>query len=220
MQSRTIFLMLASILWIPACTDSRHGYSGGSIEGDVFDQITGQPMQGVIVAAFWELEGGIHTDTQGILRADEALTDDHGHFFIPAWGPLEPVKGRLSSDAPMLLFLKDGYNLLIKANELHAPGHNPSIRNSAYNGNRFGLKPFAGDIKEYATHVSHLELFMTYPIEAGEPCYWEKIPIFTKTVLRLKNSFDQQKIYNRLPGPNSLERMGKCPNPAKILGDN
>ncbi|HEX5057332.1 MAG TPA: hypothetical protein VFX02_12655 [Gammaproteobacteria bacterium] len=211
---RKITFSLTVVMVLSACSR----YRGGSIEGYVFDAADGRPLEGVIVVAFWELESGWHGDTYGVLRADESLTDDAGYFHIPAWDPVWVNEGALSTSAPMVLFFKSGYQLLIKSNSIQPPDYDPEVWESEYNGKRFALLPFEGDIKEYAGHISHLKFFLKGTYSIGDACYWEKIPVFTRAVLMMQDSFNKQGIYNELPSAEPLRRKGECRNPQELLG--
>src|SRR3989442_12447607 len=85
-------------------------YSAEGIEAWVVDEDSGQPLEGGVVVANWELMGGLHPDTVGQLMVMETVTDANGRFSFPAWGPkLRPPGGYLDSHDPALTLFKSGY---------------------------------------------------------------------------------------------------------------
>jgi hypothetical protein len=213
-----IIFWLASIIFLSACSES--GYRGDSIEGEVIDASDGRPLEGVVVVALWELVSGIHNSQQGILRADEAVTNANGYFNMPAWGPIETAEGRLRTTSPVLVFYRRGYYSLVETNDIYDPDHKPEIWRSEHNGNRFGLTPFEGTLQEYAERTIGMRFLLTGGHEIGDVCYWERIPVFTRAILQLREAFSKQGIYNELPSADSLRRAGECHNPRELLGSN
>ncbi len=72
-------------LWVYACGPATS--SSPALEARVVDEATGQPIEGVIAVAHWQLRGGIHEDAVGELVVMEAVTDATGTFRFPAWEP-------------------------------------------------------------------------------------------------------------------------------------
>src|SRR5689334_6350161 len=63
-------------------------YKAEAIEGWVVDSETGKPIEGVVVVAHWQLQGGFEGGTPlRELKIFEAVTDHSGHYSFPAWGP-------------------------------------------------------------------------------------------------------------------------------------
>ena len=83
-------------------------YSGKEIRASVVDAETGQPVDGAVVVAVWQL-----TPVSGEgprLHVGEVVTDRGGAFFMPGWGPIaRPPLTEAQSDFPYLIVFKHGY---------------------------------------------------------------------------------------------------------------
>jgi hypothetical protein len=83
-------------------------YSATEIRSVVVDEVTGRPLEGVVVVAQWILRrmGGDGPR----LQVTEAVTDAQGQFLIPSWGPKpRPPLMQLTDKSPQLLVFKRGY---------------------------------------------------------------------------------------------------------------
>src|SRR6266849_1854255 len=77
---------LICLLPLQACATT---YSAEPIEAWVVDADSGQPIEGVVVTANWELEIGTLGGNipVGQIMVMETVTDQKGRFYFPAWGP-------------------------------------------------------------------------------------------------------------------------------------
>ena len=74
-------------------------YSALPIAGKVVDADTGEPLEGAIVIAVWQLERGFGlegTIPSSFMNVSEVVTDEDGNYFIEGWGPLRRPEGPLS----------------------------------------------------------------------------------------------------------------------------
>jgi hypothetical protein len=172
---------LASCGFIPPPT-----YSAEAIEAWVVDEDTGQPLEGVIVVAHWELMGGLHPDTIGQLMVMEAVTDTNGRFHFPKWGPkLRPVSGFLHNDDPQLILFKSGYHYSILANEVTSEVNTSSVRRSEWNQQTIKLKKFTNHLQEYGGNIHYIEENLRFAFNS-KSCEWKRIP-------RMLIALDQEK---------------------------
>ena len=75
-------------------------YTAEPIEGWVVDKENGQPLEGVIVVAHWQLEGGFEGGyPMGQMRVLETLTDAQGRYYFAGWGPVAPVERQAETGA-------------------------------------------------------------------------------------------------------------------------
>jgi hypothetical protein len=83
-------------------------YSAKPIQATVVDEVTRQPVEGVVVVAIWELStisGRGH-----VLQISETLTDGQGKFSLPGFGPrFRPPLHEARERMPYLVFFKHGY---------------------------------------------------------------------------------------------------------------
>lgn len=81
--------------------------------GWVTDATTGQPIEGAVVVANWEIEQHhlLHSRTDRIIRLEETVTDKEGRFAFPPLGDYTVPLGweRSESNFPRLAFFKPGY---------------------------------------------------------------------------------------------------------------
>src|SRR5262249_10842891 len=183
MRLRTDLALAALVGCLPlvGCSTT---YRAESIEAWVVDAGTAQPLEGVAVAAHWELEVGeiFNNAPAGQVMVMETVTDQKGRMYFPAWGPktTQPtfrVLGtpHLEHRDPQLLLFKPGYRWLDLANYPSSTYANDSLRKSEWNGKTIKLARFAGDDTGYAWTLTQLSNSMGYAFR-GEDCEWRQTP--------------------------------------------
>ena len=95
-------------------------YSGAEIAGRIVDKETGEPVEGAVVVASWQvyrvemtrLKLSTVPKTNKLFYIAEALSDAQGRYVIPAWGPIERTgEWRISPYFdPVLAIFKPGYD--------------------------------------------------------------------------------------------------------------
>lgn len=95
-------------------------YSGAKIAGRIVDKETGEPIEGAVVVASWQvyrieqtrLKLSTVPKTNKLFYIAEALTDAQGRYVIPAWEPIERTgEWRISPYFdPVLAIFKPGYD--------------------------------------------------------------------------------------------------------------
>jgi len=188
-------------------------YRAEPIEAWVVDAETAQPIEGVVVTANWELEIGTVGGNVpvGQLMVVEAVTDQSGRFYFPAWGPKSvppelphPLKSppHLVTRDPQLLLFKSGYRWLELANYPLANYNTDSLRKSDWNGKTIKMERFKGDLKEYAKHFDFFD-----PRFIREDCNWKNVPKMVLAIDKQRQLFTQNGISTPLLSINSLEGM-------------
>jgi len=137
------FLLTASPTW----AWEPWSYIAEPIDGRVLDKETGQPIEGAVVVANWELakppEG--NTDAWVII---ETVTEADGRYHIPGWGPkTRPWFRWFDHQDPNLIVFKPGYwhESYSNGDPYFLRGTNPpgaKIRKSYWNGRDISLVPF------------------------------------------------------------------------------
>lgn len=92
-------------------------YSGAAFGGRIVDGETGQPLEGAVVVARWQLYRAHNfMDIVGstefrLLHVVEAITDAGGFYRIPTWGPImRPVGWEVQGEEdPLIMAFKPGY---------------------------------------------------------------------------------------------------------------
>ena len=179
------------------------GYSAEPIEAWVIDAETKQPLEGVIVTANWQLEEGTFGGNVpvGQLMVMEAVTDNNGRFYFPAWGPIKPKKGHLVIRDPQLLIFKSGYKHVGLENEFSQNYNKGAMRRSDWNGKRIEMKKFTGTSKEW---FKMLERSIP-PIDGPEDA--KKISTLLKAILAEENSIPDSIERKRLFFNNIVRRL-------------
>ena len=191
--------LMASLLLFGGCTILPGAYQAEPIEGWVVDAETGKPLEGVNIAASWELmaSGGFSTIPVGSIMLMEAVTDVRGRYAFPAWGPLPRNQGVLMEESPRLAFFKTGYRGASRINSYLEPRHGDRTQRSDWNGKTIKLESFKGSFKEYADHlnvwVGNLDSFRD-----DGPCGWKKMPQMILAMTKLSQSFRAQKMSSGL----------------------
>jgi len=155
-------------------------YSAKAIAGRVVDAETGKSLEGVVIVANWQVEGGFLEVGVPIAQMNilEAVTDRNGRYFFPAWGPKEiPIVGVLDQSAPTLQLFKPGYRAVA----------------TRYANSAFKLERFKGSRSEYAEQLtslsSHLERVGGVGREAGDYCGWQSFPRMLRALDKLEAEF-------------------------------
>jgi hypothetical protein len=220
-------------------------YSAEPIEAWVIDGKTKQPIEGVIVLAVWQMEGG------PIMEVMETLTDAKGRFYFPGWGPRPvppdtPSYAHFGRDDPRMYFYEQEYSVRGAANSAywltsHEHTHR-SVRYSEVNGDKIDMwrikaKPDSwnsnilsnnliewkveGGMEEWASNRLILTNLVGY-IMGKEPCLWTRV---TKMAIALSNENEllrkSGKHYNSFM---LKERIGDeikqtpgCPSPEEFF---
>lgn len=207
-------LALACVLPLQACATT---YSAEPIEAWVMDAETGQPVEGVVVTANWELEIGTVGGNVpvGQIMVMEAVTDQMGRLYFPAWGPKtvppempNPMKSppHLVNRDPQLVLFKSGYKWLELANYPLSDCNKSSLRKSDWNGKTIRMEKFKGDLKEYASYLSFLRTPMKF---VEEDCNWKKPPRMILAVDQQYQLFRKSGIDTGLHIIDSLEGISR-----------
>jgi hypothetical protein len=160
-------------------------YSAAEIRGRVVDAETKQPLEGVHVVAQWRLATGLieaHRVTR--LQILETVTDAHGEYYLPPWGPKpRPLLSELEwGFDPILTFFKVGYRPDTKNNYSPPPDNEAELsqRFSLWNGKTIALEPFRGTAQEWATYLSGVQNDLgwghTGAVLGTVNDYWKQMP--------------------------------------------
>lgn len=114
---RNIIFVIAALM-LTSCSLISNTYLAAPISGTVIDSETKKPIEGVIVAVYWQLKksAAMHMRLSGTLHVEETVTDKNGKYAFKGWGPVNTNKGYLSYNSPELLFAKSGYYYERKGN--------------------------------------------------------------------------------------------------------
>jgi hypothetical protein len=177
------------------CAAIYHGsYSAEPIEATVVDTETGEPLEGVIVVAHWQLMhltfGG--RVPVGSFKVMEAVTDQSGVFRFPAWGPeVNATRGRLEEHSPQLVLFKQGYSYKDLANKLERDHSTKSSkRSSDWHGKTVKLKVIKGTTEQVTNYSRLNHVLDRIATSSGGECSWKNIP---RTIAKLAQQDSQFK---------------------------
>jgi hypothetical protein len=174
-------------------------YSAEAIEARVVDEDTGQPLEGVIVTANWELQAPLEGYPVGQMMVMETVTDAKGRFSFPTWGPKPrgPLTGSLTDKDPQLLLFKNGYKPRNLWNEIRRDPNPGPVRRSDWNSKTIKLKKFTGSLEEWARQVRFVDSTIDFAFFHHD-CSWKQIPRMLTAVDQETKQFRQKNIYNNL----------------------
>jgi hypothetical protein len=203
-------------------------YRAEPLAATVVDAESGEPLEGVIVVAHWEVANPYGAAVAQVMVM-ETTTDKQGTFAFPAWGPkrpdislaplaVAPSSGRLKyKDPELLLFKRDYMPLTLQNPSDFPPGYGKgAVRHSYWNRKTIKLRPSAGDLKAYAWALvifdaPDLNFAFSLP-----DCSWKRIP---RMILALDKEADRLKTEGMHSGPGSLENFDARSSPhAEVCG--
>src|SRR5439155_22191308 len=172
-----------------------------------------QPIEGVIVNAYWHLEDqGGHG--LGPFNVTEAVTNGKGMFLMSGWGPLDVPRdpkrllqrGRLPPDQPWLQLFKPGYKFqTVAGDESTSYLSDPfwtgeAVRSSWWDGKVVKLERFQGTDERYLTLLEGARARSA----VGE-CWWAKVPNMTAAFIREGNRLKTVRGWSGLPRFNEID---------------
>jgi hypothetical protein len=200
-------LLLISSLFLHGCVLANPlMYAATSTEAWVKDADTGQPLEGVIVVAQWELRGGLHPDAVGSLMVMETVTDASGHFTFSAWGPrVAPLGTYIGAGDPHLFFFKSDYDPAYLSNKVRSTIDRSLLRHSEWDGKTIPLKKFTGSLEEYAKRVGSLDDSLEFFAFRYQDCSWKQIPRMLVALHLEHKKFIEQGLRDSSDYPSSIE---------------
>lgn len=178
-----IVFIFITICWLPPF------YIGSSISGKVVDEDTGKPIEGLNVVADWELRTGfLESHIAKPIYITETVTDENGYFYIDGWGPrFNKIFHSIHEEDPMLILLKDGYEIKILRGMLYGQHVFPYV-SSNLNNKTFKIKKhnFARERKS-SSLLSDVRISLT-SIFSEKNCHWKKITKFLKEYESIRNN--------------------------------
>jgi len=167
-------------------------YRGLPIRASIVDDETGDPVEGVVAVAHWQLvgRGGL---LEGNLKIMETVSDSHGIIQFPAWGPLpRPPEGRLDAGQPGLLLFKQGYQYAHLFNVTVIDVDPRDTRASDWDGKTIRLKRAPLWLQDYANQLSLLDGVEMEFAFGYDDCAWKEIPRLLAAVFKLDRSLRDQ----------------------------
>ncbi|NOT55999.1 MAG: carboxypeptidase regulatory-like domain-containing protein [Deltaproteobacteria bacterium] len=191
------------------------------VHGRVVDADTDQPLAGVAVVANWELRDTAWTGSPiEEIAVMESVTDEEGSFSFLWWRPRVrwPITGVLRSDAPMLLFFKNGYTREFCHNSFAPFNRNP-FPSSNCNGRTITLKKFKGTTAEYAKAFWDLDRSLRFlgVGRAARRCEWKNIPHMLAALHVQQELFRKEGVHSGLSPLETLSNKSLCGSVEQFL---
>jgi hypothetical protein len=135
-------------------------YTVDPIEAWVVDADTGQPLEGAVVTANWQLVSpGLDTGGRKLhqLEVMETLTDKNGRFHFPGFTKLNPRLLELRDEDPQILIFKSRYGYFRTSNNYPADKGSPGAhRSSPINRQTLRMAKADPDVRKYAFDLGFL----------------------------------------------------------------
>ena len=210
-------------------------YSAETIEARVVDAQSGAPLEGVIVVAHWQLEGGLEGgNVLGQVNVLETITDASGGFKFPAWGPVPiprglPANARLKDLDPEMVLFKPGYKFVHLQNTKtfeQTRGFGSVVRTSDWNHKTIKMNALFGDTDEMAKELWGLESSLRFGTNRFSSCAWASMTEMIKAADRYRA--DLAPRLGALPGRSTYKylitndehvvKLG-CASPKQLFGE-
>ena len=184
-------------------------YSAPAIEITVVDADTRKPLDGVIAAANWQLNGGLETGIPvGQVQVLEAISTKEGKIVFPAWGPVFRLHGRLDNRWPHIVLYSKGYRYRLLQNE-QKPGN---FGDSTWNKKTIGLARAPADLEELRRSVMFLTGSVGYT-NTSTDCDWKKVPRLMLALEGLRKSLTDERARGFIHPIEHLPRENQCGDP-------
>ena len=171
-----VWVILGAIVVLRAFAGPLY-YTSDPIEAWVVDAETGQPIEGAVVTANWQLISFMGFDTGGGKRRQlevmETTTDSKGRFHFPGFTKPSLTFDELRDEDPRIHIFKPGYKDSGAQNDYRRNADPGAHRRSSANGTTFRLVR-SPDIKKYAREITSLGISLSPILESR---YADKIPI-------------------------------------------
>lgn len=174
--------------------------SADPIDSRVADSDTGQPIEGAVVVAYWEMHRGSFAGDSlacGTADVEEAVTDKDGKFHIAGWGPIRSSCDGMRSFDPLLFVFKSGYSYARVGNYPLDPPVVTSTH-SEWNDKPIKLKKFPDldlekvGIKSYGANFGSLNGYLeNFIVDFPTECNWRKIPNTLRALMAQARLFQQ-----------------------------
>src|SRR6478672_11949181 len=170
-----LLVLTGMLIGLSGCVGA-HMHDSLPIEGWVTDAQTGEPIEGAIVVANWQLVvGGLDGPSErGQLELKETVTDSTGRFYFDGFS--KQVRGgyEIRQANPRLIIFNPGYDYLVRydARKIYGNSNNPEtdfpreytvIKLKNLTPQKIGTRNF---------YYVHLNIRMEGLVEK---CGWEKI---------------------------------------------
>ena len=195
---------LASVLAVSACGSPY--YTADPIEAWVVDADTGQPIEGAVVTANWQLVG-FTLDTggskNGQLAVMETMTDRNGRFFFPGFTKVNLSLRELREEDPQILIFKPGYRYLGGGNHYPVGQAYPGARRSSeLNGKTLSMRKADPDPMKQANDLMGMTTVLSNIENSGDA---DKVPKMINALAceRQRLKLIDQKILLSVPGAHS-----------------
>lgn len=224
---KNIIFMVAALL-LTSCGVIPNTYLAAPISGTVIDKKTKQPLEGVIVAVYWNLHsGGLAGRRQtGLLHVEETVTDKNGNYHFKGWGPVATFSGRLGYESPQMLFAKEGYYFERKINnrtqmffgkrgagEIHVANAEETeegvLYKSQWDGRNVKLEKGKYDDK-FVYQLGFLSSDMQRIIRYGFDCKKKTIFGLLKHMKKEIEALDQRNIRTNIGKPYRIPNVKSC----------
>ncbi len=182
-------------LAVAVCVVLAGCYAAEPIEAWIVDAENGQPVEGVVVMANWQLKGGMEGGNDvGQLMVMETVTDKKGDFVFPGWGPKFAVPGGIKADRPQYLIFKTGYKPLRLSNHVTSDYGYSIVLKSEWNGKTIKLDKAAAGPKDHLEEFRFFNDDLETIIRDYKTCEWKRMPNMLREVRKQRLELTAQAI--------------------------
>jgi len=174
-------------------------YSAEPTQAWVVDKATGQPIEGVVVAARWKLTWGWHAGGGLNMKVLEATTGADGQFRIPGWGPeMVPLAAglgaRLKNEDPSIVLFHPGYRTMALGNSRPVSelgGWGPTVRKSEHSGKKIEMVRIdPADLKARSQGLYEAQFWLGLYINPGQAAI-QPVPALCRAIARETRAFNE-----------------------------
>lgn len=194
-------------------------YNFAPIEARVVDEETGQPIEGAIVVANWQLEeASIHLTIQReSLEIQETVTNRDGQFKLPGFTKVNTTPYFLKSRAPQIIIFKPNYRIYYYS-AMYPMGGKATEMNDypkpAISGAPVKLKSLANEREKYLDQFRRLRMSLDSAFASssvtGKACDWTKIP---ELLVAMEGEKYKLSYLDQVSQPRIADLLGRdCPS--------
>ena len=197
MKVRALFVAVSLLPLVGGCALFDPTFGADPINSQIVDEDTGEPIEGAVVVAHWQLNGGsISAMPCGSANVEEAVTDRDGRFHLPGWGPVRSgCASEMRIGEPVLYVFKAEYDYGFFPNG--SGTETVTVTHSSFDGRQLSLQKYPDmDLRKEGPHSYRFNFgelngeLSNFTASMPGECNWKKMPAMLLAIGEMAQKFE------------------------------